>query len=279
MKKFRMVCWLVALSLLLGGCGAPAAEPTPVPSEAVSTPVPTPVVQGELADQVRQMLAPYEAALNQAAKDSGDSIAYTIPGDLLLQMAQDAADLGQSAVGGRYRFSWRSQVESTYVATMDDAQAEMDILLPSVTPDPKNEAPIDSQQFGDYAVAGGGLFDRTRSYDVAEKLTSGSAEFTELLNGVLTGHELFSFAVRGSDLYFVDASLDVAADLDELTIQDGYLVAVGVLRSDGLDIVEYHVDSGDVLPQPATLNLNQLISSITPDSRVSVTVRPAQNAQ
>ena len=276
MKKRCLWALLILTALLLSGCGngaAKEAEPTPEPTEAPSTPIPTAVVRGALADQVRALLSPYEAALAQAAQENPDSIAYTIPGDVLMQMAQDAVDLRVSASGGRYAFTWHSQVESAYVATMDDAQEEMDILLPGVTPDPENDAPIDSQQFGDYAVAGGGLFDRTRSYDVAENLQSGAAEITEELNGERTGYERFSFALRGSDLYFVDVSLDVAAHLDELVIRDGYLVAVGVLRHGGLEIVEYHVDSQAAIPDPASLNLNQILSAVTPDRRVSVTIR------
>ncbi len=276
MKKRCLWALLILAALLLGGCGHEAqkeAESTPEPTEAPSTPLPTAVVRGALADQVRALLSPYEAALDQAARENPDSILYTIPGDVLMQMAQDAADLRVSASGGRYAFTWHSQVESAYVATMDDAQEEMDILLPGVTPDPDNDAPIDSQQFGDYTVAGGGLFDRTRSYDMAENLQSGAAEITELLNGERTGYERFSFGLRGNELYFVDASLDVAADLDELVIQDGYLVAVGVLRHSGLEIVAYHVDSPDRIPDPASLNLNQLLAAVAPDQRVSVTVR------
>gem|GEM_PF-2360869 len=275
MKKRCLLLGLVLMALLLGGCGAAPNEAasTPEPTQAPSTPIPTAAVRGALADQVRALLSPYEPALLQAALENPDSIACSIPGDVLMQMARDAADLRVSASGGRYVFSWHSQVESAYVATMDDAQEEMDTLLADVTPDPDNDAPIDSQQFGDYAVTGGGLFDRTRSYDMAENLQSGAAEFTEMLNGERTGYERFSFALRGNELYFVDASLDVAANLDELVIQDGYLVAVGVLRHGGLDVLEYHAAGQDLIPDPAALNLNQLLASVTPDRRVAFTLR------
>ena len=275
MKKNRMMLSLLALCLLLSGCGsgAPASgTPTPAPTEAPPTPRPTPVIQGQWADAVRAMLAPYEGALARAAAQNPGNITYTIPGDLLLQMAKDAEDLGEAPRNGRLTFTWHAAVETSYVATMDDAQAEMDILLPSVTPDPANETPIDAQQLGDYSVSGGGLFDRTRTYDVAESLTSGTAEITELLNGDQTGHELFSFVLRGGSLYFVDAALDVSADLDELVIQEGYLVAVGVLRENGLDTVEYHLNDPTQLPDPATLDWDRLLASVTPVSRLSVAV-------
>ena len=271
MKTWCVLAMLILTALLLSGCGASTApDDEAVPTAPAATPLPTAAVKGEVADQVRALLSPYEGALAQAAAQYPDSIAYTIPGDVLMQMAQDAVDLSVKASGGRYAFSWHSQVESTYVATMDDAQQEMDLLLPDVTPDPANDSPIDKEQFGDYAVAGGGLFDRTRAYDMAENLQSGSADFSEFLNNEQTGHELFSFALRGNELYFVDATLDVAADLDELVIRDGYLVTVGVLRATGLDILEYHVDGQGAIPDPASLSLNQLLSSVTLENRVTV---------
>ncbi len=276
MKKWCVWAALLLAALLLSGCGASSpddAEGAGAPGDAVSTPLPTAEVKGEMADKVRALLSPYEGALQQAARDNPDSLACTIPEDVLMQMARDAAALNAAASGGRYVFSWQSRVESTYVATMDDAQEEMDILLPGVTPDPANDAPIDSQQFGDYSVNGGGLYERTRSWDMAENLISGSGEITELLNDTLTGHELFSFALRGNELYFVDATLDVVTDLDELLIREGYLVTAGVLRANGLEIIEYHVGSQSQIPDPAAMSLAQLLSSVTPDNRIIVTVR------
>ena len=280
MKKLCLLTALMALALLLSGCGggAPAADtPAPETASPAPSPVPTEVVTGRWADAVRALMAPYDAALLEAAARSQDTIAYTIPGDVLMQWAKDAADLNAQAEGGRVAFTWHAAVEASYTATIDDAQAEIDALRPDVspdplsTPDPENTQPKDDQQQGDYAVAGGGLFDRTRVYDVAEGLGSGTAEITELLNGEMTGQELFSFALRGGDLYFVDAALDVSADLDELVIQEGYLVAVGVLRPSGLDTVEYHLADPSRLPDPATLNWAQLLSSVTPVSRLSIT--------
>ena len=272
MKKIRILLGLLFLAVLLSGCGgpAPAAEtPTPTPADEAILPLPTAAVQGELADAVRALMAPYEEGLAQAALQGG-SIAYTIPGDLLLQWAQDAQALDQRPENGRYAFTWHAAMEASYVANADDAQAEMELLLQDATPDPSMEMPRDDQQLGDYSVAGGGLFDRTRTYDVAQSLTEGSAEITELLNGDMTGQELFSFAVRGDSLYFVDAALDVSANLDELSIREGYLVAVGVLRPDGLETVEYHESDPGRLPSPATLDWNRLLSSVTPLSRLSV---------
>ena len=128
---------------------------------------------------------------------------------------------------------------------------------------------MDNQQMGDFSASGGGLFERARAYDVAADLTDGAAEMTDTLNGGVTGHELFSFAVEGDCLYFVDAMLDQAVGLDGVEATSRYLVAAGVLRRDGLEIVEFTVPGRDQVPPASAASWSGLLSSVSPLSHIT----------
>ena len=262
--------WIILLlsALLLSGCGAKKeAEIAPASTSAADS-QPTARPQGQLAETARTILAVYEQELGFVASQSPYNLTYTIPGDILNQMALDAQETGAVPADGRYVFTRRESGRFTYESTSEEALNEW-TDEEAATPDPAEEAPMDSQLNGDYAVSGGGLFDRVRSYDAAEDLTSGVVEITDSLNGAVTGSERFSFALRGQELYFTDATLDQTSDMDGVQMQEGYLAAVGVLRPDGLDIVEYRISDLALLPDPATLNWASFSVSITPQTSLS----------
>ena len=265
MKKRRAMLALILIAVLaLSGCGGRKedASPTAGPEEKREQESSS-QAQGPLADGVRALMAPYAEMLAQAAEKSGGSMAYTIPGDILNQMALDAEAAGAEAKEGRWLFTWREAGNYTYESTAWEA------VDPHATPDPADETPLDSQLNGDYAVTGGGLFDRARTYDVSEDLSGGTVRFTDTLNGQATGGEVFRFCVRNGELVFADAALDAAAQPG----QDGYLAAVGTLRADGMEWVEYTIADPDQLPDPETLTFSRFLLSIAPLSQVSVQVK------
>ncbi len=262
MKKHALPIVLLLLSLLLSGCGgqpAPAApKETPLPT-APPQQAPTVDAQGKLADAARALLAPYQREISLAAEQSPLLLTYAIPGDLISQMARDAEEAGAAPDNGRYTFTWRQSGKHTYTASA--LQIRQIEEAAETTPDPRasSEPVMDNQLMGDFSASGGGVFDRSRAYDVSEKLTDGTAEITDTLNGKTTGHELFSFTVENGSLYFVDATLDQAVDLDGLVATDRFLVAAGVLRENGLDIVEYSVPSQADVPSASRQSWEQLL--------------------
>lgn len=262
-RKVLAALALTLAALTLGGCGEKASEPSPSPT-AQTEAAPTAAPKGALAEKVNGLMAAYRDELNLVAQQGPRLLAYAIPEEIFQQMALDAQASGAEAAEGRWRFS---RQEGGQYAYETDAQEALDQLAggaAQATPDPADEAPMDNQLNGDYAVTGGGLFSHTRTYDVSEDLSAGSAEFTDTLNGEITGREVFRFCVRSGELYFADAALDLAADKDSLNIREGYLASVGVLRSDGLEAVEYRLKDLEELPDPAALNWNSFLSSVTP---------------
>ena len=270
MRKRKIVLLLLSGALLLSGCAA-QKEAAPAPSSAPPAQE-TPEAQGPAAEGVRALMAPYEAVLARAAAQSPGNLTYAIPGDMLRQMALDAQAAGAAAENGRYAFTWREAGSYTYTASADDAFEQMGMDSQDILSDPSGDAPMDSQLNGDYAVAGGGAFERTRAYDAAESLAQGTAEISDAVNGQITGHEVFSFALRDGRLYFADATLDLApaADADGLEIRAGYLAAVGVLSPEGLETVEYRLSDLSQLPDPSSMDFSALAAAVTPVSRLSV---------
>lgn len=264
MREKKAVWLLLLMIVLLGGCGkqeeaSVAPSPTPAHPEA-------PVIQGEgsLADEARAVMETYADELKTVAARSLENLTYAIPGSAINQFIQDVAASGTEPKDGYYRFSWTQGGDYSYEATVDDAPE-----IESVTPDPRDETPMDSQLNGDYAVSGGGVFARTRSYEIAETVTHGKMEISDSLNGQITGHEFFSFSVRDGELYFVDATLNITINLDGENKQEGFLTAVGVLRSDSLEILECAYDSPDQFPDPAKVNWAQFVSSARPITHLS----------
>ncbi len=269
-KKAVWAAALLIAALLLGGCGAPQKDES---DGGTTEPAPesTPLVPGALAERVEALLAPYGNEVALVSEKYPESLACFIPGDLLRQMAQDAWDAGAEETEGKWRFVWRQYGRYVYESTAEEAMAllapeENDPLL---TPDPADETPMDSQLNGDYAVSGGGLFERARAYDAEGDLSRGSAECTDTLNGQETGREVFRFCVRQGALVFADAVMEMDTTLDGLAIRPGYWATVGMLRSDGLEIVEYRLEDLDALPDPDTLDWDRFLASVTPQARLS----------
>ena len=265
---FRLLLTALLL-LLLSGCGAPQ-EPVQEPTQTPPV-VDAPQIEatGTLADAARRRMAPYQDQLNLVAPQCKGNLTYTIPGDLIAKMARDAEETGTEPVDGRYQFTWRQSSLNTYAATGLEVQEKIDA---SPTTDPESvtaDTPMDDQKMGDFAASGGGLFERSYTYDVAADLSAGTAEITDALNDENTGHELFSFAMRGDALYFVDAALDLTASLDALESRGVYLVAVGILEKDRVEIVEYQVASRADIPSAALLDWDQLVGSVTPITRLT----------
>ena len=262
---------LAAAVFLLCGCGAkeeaaqtaPSAPPTEETAAAASP-------QGPAAEKVQSLLAPYEELLNQASYEIPHNPVYNIPGDMLRQLAQDAWQTGAEPKEGRYQFSWRQSGDYTYESTAWDAMEQFAAEQENATPPPDDDAPMDSQLNGDFQVSGGGLFERVRAYDAAEDFTQGTAEINDLLNGTVTGSERFSFALRDGELYFSDCTLNFTVDADGQTVQDGFLAAVGVLRAESLDILEYQIENPQDLPDPASVNLESLARSVHPTNRLTL---------
>lgn len=269
MKNERMGRGLLLLALLflLSGCSAPQETvPTPTPPVVEAPQI---EAEGTLADTARRRMEPYQDQLNRVSLQCEGNLTYTIPGDLIAKMARDAEEMGAEPVDGRYQFTWRQSSQHTYTATGLEVQEEID-ASPTEHPDSVTaDTPMDDQKMGDFVASGGGLFARSYAYDAAADLSAGTAEITDTLNGEITGHELFSFAMRGDALYFVDAALELTAALDELENQGIYLVAVGILEKNRVEIVEYQVTSSADIPEAASLEWDRLLASVVPLTRLT----------
>ena len=264
MRRLWVILVLIGAALVLTGCGAPREEE----AVAADTPAPTAApsrAQGPMDRAVDSVLSPFEREVSQVTPQLDDAMAVTLPGDMLRQMAEDAWQSGAAAVDGRYHFTWRQSGEHTYVAVNEDTRPEDW----STTPDPDVEAPMGDAEMDAAEVSGGGMFHRLRVYDAAEDLSFGTAEITDTLNGEPSGYEFFSFALRDGCLYYVDAVRDLTVNLDTLEFQQNYAVTAGVLRRDGLDVISFTLADLTELPDPATMDWNALVSSVTPVSRIT----------
>lgn len=277
-KRKGLLILLLAAALALTGCGGQkedaSAASGPEGGQEQAPSVLT-QAQGALGDAVRALMEPYTETLSQAAQKSGESLAYTIPGDMLNQMALDAEAEGAQAREGRWRFTRQDSGAYSYEATAWEAMDEY-VSEDGAALNPVDETPLDSQLNGDYAVSGGGLFDRMRDYDVTEDLSGGTVTLTDSLNGQTTGYELFRFCVRDGELIFADAALDAMVQ-DGTAAGNSYLAAVGSLRADGLEIVEYRLTSLDDLPDPAALNFSRFLLTVSPITHISMqTEKPSR---
>ncbi|MBE5787505.1 MAG: hypothetical protein E7324_08200 [Clostridiales bacterium] len=271
MSKRKGILWLLALLMLLTGCSsgneASLSTPTPLP-EVLDAPEVE--ANGALADAARALLSPYEKQLALVAQQSRNNYSYTIPSEMISKMARDAQEMGAVPQNGFYQFTWRQSGNHTYTATGLEVHQSSDVI-PTETPDVLDVEydPMETQNMGDFSVSGGGQFDRSYQYTVADDLSFGRVEITNILNNEVTGHEVFSFSVRGKTLYFVYGALDLAASLDSLESTGMYLVSAGMLEENALEIVDYHVTGADALPQAESLDFQKLLSSITPLARIS----------
>ena len=274
MQKQKTVCLLILMMLLFNGCGkenAKDASPSPTPEHLEA---PVIVGEGTLAETAKSVLSVYAEELSAVAARSLENLTYAIPVSVINQFVQDTQAAKAEPVDGYYRFFWTQRGEYTYETTVDDAPE-----IETVAADAHDETPMDNQLNGDYAVFGGGLFERVRSYEMAETVTHGRMEISDTLNGEVTGHEYFAFSVRDGNLYFVDATLNFTIDQNGDGTQSGFLTAVGVLRADSLEILECIYTDPEQFPDPEKVNWSAFIASAEPVSRISaqrenVTVSP-----
>ncbi len=264
MRKQKIICLLILIPLLFSGCGNEEEKnvsPSPTPEHLEAPEI---VGDGPLAEAAKNVLSVYADELSVVAARSLENLTYAIPVSAINQFILDAQAAKAEPSEGYYRFSRSQRGNYSYETTVDDAPE-----IENATPDPRDETPMDSQLNGDYAVSGGGLFERVRSYEIAETVTRGRMEISDTLNGEVTGHEYFAFSVRDGDLYFVDATLNITINTDGEDGQDGFLTAVGILRHDSLEIVECVYDAPDQFPDPANVNWAQFIAQAAPLSHLS----------
>lgn len=263
MKK-RWIYGLLVLGLLfLSGCAAPAPEESATPAPEIVE-VPEIEARGKLADLARKRMAVYEDQLSLIAGHYSGNFTYAIPGDIFAKMAKDAEETGAAEENGRYRFIWRQSGNYSYQSSGLKVMEGMEAEATPPPPDGIADAVMDNQKMGDFSASGGGAFDRSYAYDLAADLSQGRVEITDTLNGERTGHEIFSFIALGDTLYFVDAALDLVADLDELSSDGSYLIAVGKMERNSVEILEYTVSGEKEIPDAATLSWEQLIRSVRP---------------
>ena len=265
------LCLLLISCLLLAGCGQQSAPP----KEAAATAAPTPALieapavtaPGPLGDAVRQLFVPYQEELARVAQARPGVFTYTIPQDLMNHFAQDGQSAAAQPQEGRYRFTWQRKGQHTYSASAMQVKE----IGAARTPDPQGTADpvMDNQQMGDFSATGGGVYVRTGVYDVDEGLKEGTAELTDTLNDAVTGHELYAFSVQDGCYYFVDAMLDQAVGMDGLEATDRYQVAAGVLRQDGLEIIEFTVPDRSRVPGASASEWQQLKKTVSPLTRLT----------
>lgn len=271
MKKAMGYVILMILALILAGCSASPDTAAPLPSPTPQI-VPPPVVQaqGAFADAARALLDPYQHYLDQIAEQCKNNLSYTIPGDIISKMARDAQEMNVIAANGRYQFTWRQSGRHSYMLTGLSVQEELSASAtqaPAILSEDYN--PMEDQAMGDFVAAGGGNFDRSYAYDVAEDLSSGSAEITNTLNDEITGHEFFSFCRLGDSLYFSYGALELTANLDELTSDGSYLVTIGKFEKNSVETADYLVYSRSDIPNASVMDFEKLLSSVTSLARLS----------
>lgn len=268
MKKKWLLC-LMALALLLGGCAEKKEKNAAETPQPILVEAPEIEAEGKLAEAARRRMEIYERQLNKIALQYPANLSYTIPGDLIAKMASDAQEMGVAPENGRYQFTWRQSSRHTYQISGWDVAKEMEESALEMGGGETAQDLPDNQKMGDFSAAGGGEYDRTYAYDVAEDLSQGNMEITDLLNGERTGHELFSFYVQGNIMYFVDAALELTADLDVLLSDGSYLVAIGKLETDRVEIMEYMVSDESEIPSAVSMDWEKLKKSVTPVSHLT----------
>ena len=268
MKRMLLLLMVCALALLMTGCAEKKAPEAPAETTAPSpSPLPTPAftAQGALADSVRALLSPYQVEIDRVNAQSDFAAMYTgIPAALLHTLAEDAEAAGAQPEEGRYRFTRSASADRTYSASA--MQVEAIEAAADWTPSPwsTSDPVMDNQLMGDYTASGGGIYERASAYDVAETLSDGTIEITSMLNGAVSGHEQFSFALENGSLYFVDANLDQAVDLDGLIFTERYLVDAGVLRQDGLEVIEFTIPDKGRIPTASAETWQKLRTEAQP---------------
>ncbi len=265
-KKAGLWMLVAALCMLAAGCGqnaAPDATATPPVIQA-----PQIEAQGALAQRAQAVLRDYNSVLEKAAESRPANLAYTIPGEMLDRFVGDAEAAGAQPENGRYRFIRRETGRHVYQA--EGLEVVERLAQETQAPGQAADDTPMGEMAGDLVAAGGGAFEREYAYDLAQDLTGGTVEITQRLNGETTGFESYSFAVRDGCLYFVDAAMDLIADLDGVSSAGTYLVAAGKIQKNSADMIEYHVGALRDVPNAAAVDWETLLASVRPESRVTV---------
>lgn len=256
MKRIFAFCMLIVLVTVLCGC---SSQPKPVSAPAQNTATAQPAFSFDtshpLGEAASVLLSPYEKCLLNIDIQGVPSISHRIPEEMFALLVDNAAARNAVPAGGKYTFSAVQTSTHTYQATAMEATAG---LVPNATPAPGEETPMDSTKMGDYTVSGGGVYHRTYLWDVQEDLSRGTVEIITTLNGESTGHETFAFAKRSDGFYFVDAAKDLMVNLDTLQDSGTFLVAVGKMTQQQIEVVEYHVSGLHEVPQPENLDFDWL---------------------
>lgn len=262
MRKWFLLLIALLMALILTGCGQqPEAEPEPTPTAepviVLPTATPAPILaaqidaSGALADAARKLMEPYQAQLNAIAAAYVSSLSYTIPSDLLQELADSAAAHNTAPTEGRYQFMDRQTSNNTWQTLGLEVLESLD-----------DSEETDRQDIysGDFVAAGGGNYERIQEYDVAENLSEGSITITEIFNGSQTGHEIFRFIVQDGCMIFADATLDdLSVNLDTLDSTGSYLITLGSMKPGQIDLLEYHAAVIDALPDPLTQSWETMI--------------------
>lgn len=268
MKRILLFLLVLALMMALCGCGKkqqPASTSSP---SSAALPGMTFDATHPLGTAAARLLSPYEACLRQVDATGVPSISHQLPEDMFTLLIHHAAAQNITPKGGRYAFTTVQTSTNFYEATAMEATAGLDI---HATPAPGEETPMDLSKMGDYSVKGGGVYHRTYLWDVQEDLSCGTIEIITTLNGENAGHETFSFAQRSDGFYFVDAAPDLAVSLDTLQSSGTYLVAVGRLTENQVEVVEYHVENLYQAPQPQNVDFDALKNTVQTDSYLFAT--------
>lgn len=250
MKQKLWIFYVILTMFAFCGCSGQKAAPTPMES-VTAAPAMASTSLHPAAQTAQDVLSSYQALMDKTAEEAPASISHTIPEDMFALLARYADHMNVTPQNGRYTFT--AVEESTHAYQASGMEMEM-----GTTPDPSDETPMDDTRMGDYSVQGGGQYKRTMLFDVAEDLSQGRIEITNLLNGENTGHEIYTFARRSDGFYFADAAADLSVTLDILQSSGTYLVAIGRLSESKVEVAEYHVASLDLLPSPDNMDFDSL---------------------
>ena len=242
MRRWLPLCFLFVLCVLLSGCAAaPNAEGIAAPT-AAPVEMPKAADAGPITQTAQKVLAPYTESLERLGWQNPGCISHTIPGSLLLQMAETAQRLNVKPENGRLRFSETQSAVSVYQATGLEVTSGME------TQEPGSETPMGEGSISDLSVSGGGHYERRYAYDAAENLTSGTVEIAETLDGESTGRERFSYDVSAEGLRFIDVASEMTVQEDSLVHIGTYLVTVGHIQKEKAEIIEYLTEDEGTVP-------------------------------
>ncbi len=246
---------ILCLCLGLSGCSSPGkeAEPTAAPTATAGN-----TVRGTYSAMKKAWLldSSVYSALNGRCTAS---FMWTVPRDVLSQAALDLTGAAGTAEGDMVRYTVSVTSNSSYTATgmdpgvLDAVSAAGD---GDTEEDPSGDGEMVTELMGDFAMEGGGEYERGAVWLLSPDWLRGEAEITMSLNGEESGEEHFAFLVRDDVLYFYDAAEnatlfdDEGADVSEPT----WLITCGQVGQDSARIAEYTGTSG-ALPGPESLAL------------------------